>query len=164
MSSRSNLTGLTPDVHWPALQGFWEGARNHEVRLPRCRACERFNWYPIPSCRFCGQSEFEWVTLSGTGTLFAWAVVRRALHPAFAELVPYVSAIVTLAEDETVRMVGRLLVDADHPLKVGARVRASFVDLGHPVAETGVTGVLWSLEQEDAAPCRGRLPASCHTR
>jgi uncharacterized OB-fold protein len=139
---------MRPDTEFPPLKPFWEAAQREELRLPRCRACERFNWYPEPECIHCGGADFEWVRLSGKGSLFSWAVVRRALHPEFAAFQPYVSGIVTIAEDERVRMVTRLLVDADQPLEIGQPVRAQFVDLGHPVAEAGVIGVLWSLETD----------------
>jgi uncharacterized OB-fold protein len=140
---------LAPDTEWPPLKPFWQAAKSGELRLPQCEKCGTFNWYPSSECRACGRDSFTWVSLSGKGSLFAWVVVRRALHPDFANFEPYVVGIVTLAEDESVRMVSRLLVDADAPLAFGMPMNATFVDLGHPISRTGITGVLWKSHEEE---------------
>ena len=137
---------MRPDTEFAPLKPFWEAAAREELRLPRCASCGRFNWYPEDACIHCGGARFDWVALSGRGSLFSWAVVRRALHPEFVAFQPYVTGIVSLAEDERVRMVSRLLVDPDHPLEMGQPMRARFVDLSYPVAQSGVIGVLWTLE------------------
>ena len=66
-------------------------------------------------------------SLSGRGTLFSWAVVQRPFLPAFAEQVPFVTALVALDEDPFVRIV-TYVVDieaealvADLPLVVDFR-------------------------------------------
>ena len=38
------------------------------------------------------------------GTLFSWAVVRRAFLPAFEDKVPFVTALVALNEDPSIRI------------------------------------------------------------
>jgi uncharacterized OB-fold protein len=50
--------------------------------------------------------------MSGRGTLFTWAVVRRAFLPAFEDRVPFVSALVALDEDPGIRLC-TYVVDVD---------------------------------------------------
>jgi hypothetical protein len=50
--------------------------------------------------------------MSGQGTLFSWVVVTHAFLPQFADLVPFVPALVALEEDPAVRVATRI-VDAD---------------------------------------------------
>jgi uncharacterized OB-fold protein len=50
--------------------------------------------------------------VSGRASLFSWAVVQRAFLPAFADMVPFVTALVALEEDPSVR-VATFIVDTD---------------------------------------------------
>lgn len=67
------------------------------------------------------------VIVSGDGTLVSWAVVHQAPHPALAGAVPYMSALVELAEGPW--LIVRLLGDSAR-LSAGARVRARFEPTG----------------------------------
>ena len=73
-----------------------------------------------------------WTPVSGRGTLFSWAVVRRALVSAFAEKVPYVAGLVALAEDPAVRVVTNLIDCEPEALRAGLPVRAVFRPLVFP--------------------------------
>lgn len=93
-----------PDVDDPVTAPFFAGAARGELVLPRCGACGGFVWYPAERCGACGDGEPVWVPVSGRGTLFSWAVVRRAFLPAFEDKVPFVTALVAIDEDPTVRI------------------------------------------------------------
>jgi uncharacterized OB-fold protein len=68
--------------------------------------------------------------MSGDATLFTWTVVRRAFLPAFADRVPFVTALVALAEDPAVRLCTYLVdVDPDATLEADTPVRVTFRDL-----------------------------------
>ena len=77
---------------------FWAGLQEREVRLPRCRQCEKFVFYPRTICPYCMGVEFDWVKVSGIGKVYSFTVVRRAMIPAFQEATPYVLALVQLEE------------------------------------------------------------------
>jgi uncharacterized OB-fold protein len=49
--------------------------------------------------------------VSGRATLFSWAVVQRAFLPAFVDMLPFVTALVALEEDPSVRL-ATYIVDA----------------------------------------------------
>ena len=121
-----------PDTDWEGTRGFWEAAAREQLAIPRCAACARFQWYPRERCRACGASELPWTAVSGHGTLFSWAVVRRALVSAFADQVPYVSALVALAEDPAVRVVTRIVDCAPESLRAEQPLHVVFRPLVFP--------------------------------
>jgi uncharacterized OB-fold protein len=99
-----------PDTSDPITEPFYAGAARGELLMPRCTSCARFVWYPEEQCPDDGGA-LAWEPVSGDGTLFSWAVVQRAFLPAFADKVPFVTALIALAEDPSVR-VPTYIVDA----------------------------------------------------
>jgi uncharacterized protein len=99
-----------PDVDDPVTAPFFAGAARGELLIPCCRSCGEYVWYPEEACS-CGGAP-EWTRVSGRATLFSWAVVQRAFLPAFADKVPFVTALVALQEDANVR-IPTYIVDAD---------------------------------------------------
>ena len=120
-----------PDVDDPLTAPFFAGAARGELLITRCDACGDYVWYPQAACPRDGGS-LTWTAVSGRGTLFSWAVVRRAFLPAFAEQVPFVTALVALVEDPAVRL-PTYLVDADpESLRADEPVRVTFRPLSFP--------------------------------
>jgi uncharacterized OB-fold protein len=125
-----------PDLGWEPAAEFWAGAARHELRIPRCDVCGRLCWYPAEQCRHCAGASFTWDTVSGRGTLFSWVVVTHAFLPQFADLVPFVPALVALDDDPAVRLATRI-VDADHDsLRFEMPVEVTF----RPITFAGVDG------------------------
>ena len=77
---------------------FWQGCQRQELLLQKCSDCGRFQFYPRPICANCMSSNLEWVRSSGTGTVHSFTVVHQNATPGFKEDVPYVFAIIELAE------------------------------------------------------------------
>ena len=100
-----------PDVDDELTAGYFAGAARGELCIPRCGSCGRWCWYPEAACPACGGA-LAWTATTGRGALFSWVVVERAFLPAFAEMVPFVTALLALEEDPAVRIVA-LLVDVD---------------------------------------------------
>ena len=98
-----------PDTTWEPAAEYWAGASRGELRIPQCNNCGRYHWYPKRECGFCGGDAFAWTTMSGRGTLFSWVVVTHAFLPQFADLVPFVPALVALDEDPAVRIPTRMV-------------------------------------------------------
>ena len=101
---------------------FWEGASEGELRIQRCRSCEKYIFYPRVICPNCMEPDPEWVTASGRGTVYSFTVVHRA-PPGFAEEAPYAVGLIEL--EEGVRMLARLEGD---DLVVGLPVVVEFTD------------------------------------
>jgi uncharacterized OB-fold protein len=143
-----------PEVTWPPLKPFWDGAANHELVLPSCDVCGRLNWYPSEHCRSCGASGRIWTKLSGRGTLFSWAVVHHAWIPAYRSLLPFVTGLVSLVEDERVR-IPTLIVDSNvASLRPDMPVRATFRPLSFPPSTKAVTVPMFASLQRTSHQLR----------
>ncbi len=114
-----------PDLDDELTAPFYAAAARNELVMPRCTSCGEIVWYPEATCPADGGA-LAWEPMSGRGTLFSWAVVERAFLPAFADKVPFVTALVALAEDPRVR-VPTYIVDAEpQTLAADAPVRVVF--------------------------------------
>ena len=114
-----------PDVDDPLTAPYFAGAARGELLITRCDTCVAYVWYPAEQCPTCSGA-LTWTAVSGAGTLFAWATVRRAFLPAFADRVPFVTALVAISEDPAVRL-PTYLVDADPAtLRADEPVRVTF--------------------------------------
>jgi uncharacterized OB-fold protein len=127
-----------PDVEWELTREFWAAAEREELVIPRCAGCDRYVWYPEPSCPECGGSEIPWVRVSGRGTLFTWSIVVHPLYRPFAEKLPYTTGIVALEEEPRVRLVTTIVdCDADD-LVMEMPMRVAFRPLEFPGVEDRV--------------------------
>lgn len=107
---------------------YWAAATEGRLLLQKCTACGRLQHYPRPHCTACLGVSLEWVTASGDATVYSYTVVRRAASKAFEGQVPYVLAIIELAEGP--HMTGNVTeVDPD-AVRVGMPVRVAFVPSG----------------------------------
>lgn len=77
---------------------FWDGLKSGRLRLQRCADCHSYVFYPRSVCPHCLSERLEWTTAGGRGKVYSYTIVRRAMNPGFANDVPYVFAIVELAE------------------------------------------------------------------
>jgi len=105
---------------------FWQGTREHELRLQRCRACGSFQFPPQVLCRGCLAEEQDWTATSGRATVYSFVVQHRPATPAFVDDVPYVVAVVEL--DEGPLMLTNIVGCAPDAVKVGMPVEVTFVD------------------------------------
>ena len=82
----------------PDTKPFWDGCREHTLRLQKCMECDLVRWPPSMICPGCHSARTEWITAVGTGTVYTYAVYHRAFDKSFKEDLPYVTAVVRLAE------------------------------------------------------------------
>ena len=101
-----------PDTTDERTAGYFAAAARGELAIPRCDSCAAWCWYPRPDCPACGGTAFTWTATSGRGRLFSWVVARRAFLPAFVEMVPFATGLVSLEDDPAVRIV-TLLPDVE---------------------------------------------------
>jgi uncharacterized protein len=129
-----------PDLTDERTSEYFAGAARGELVLPRCDGCGRLVWYPEPRCPACAGESFTWVPVSVRGRVFSWTVVRRAFLPAFEEMVPFVTALVSLDEDPAVRIVSYVVDCEPDDLGADLPVQAVFRPLRFPtVPDQSVT-------------------------
>jgi uncharacterized protein len=121
-----------PDLTDERTAEYFAGAARGELVLPRCDSCNRFVWYPEEKCPHCDARSFTWTRVSGRGRVFTWTVVRRAFLPAFEEMVPFVTALVSLEEDPAVRIVSYIVDCEPEALAADLPVEAVFRPLRFP--------------------------------
>jgi uncharacterized OB-fold protein len=137
-----------PDVDDPLTGEFFAGAARGELVIPRCEECARFVWYPAAECPSCSGVP-RWVPVSGDATLFSWAVLRRAFLPAFAEMVPFVTALVALVEDPAVRLCSYIVDVEPEQLRAEAPLQVTFRPLSFPtVPDRSVTVPHFTLRSQ----------------
>ena len=84
---------------------FYAHCARRELRFQRCE-CGVWRHPPRVLCAACGSDGWEWARASGHGRVHTWTVTHQALHPAYADDVPYALLVVEI--DEGVRMVSSL--------------------------------------------------------
>lgn len=97
------MTGTRRNTPRPTVETapFWEGCRAGRLLIQRCADCGHRQFYPRLVCSSCTSRRLEWEAASGRATVESFTVVRQAISPAYAADVPYVLAIVRLAEGPT---------------------------------------------------------------
>lgn len=103
---------------------YWEAAAQGRLLLRRCAACGRAHHYPREFCPHCWSEDVCWEEASGEAVLYTWSVVRANDLPPFCDHLPYVAAVVELAEGPRM-MTG--VVDCDPlTLCVGMALHVTF--------------------------------------
>jgi uncharacterized protein len=105
---------------------FWDAAKEHRLTIQRCQNCHEAIFYPRSLCPHCMSDRIEWIAASGKGTIYSYTVVHQS-PAAFADIVPYVVALINL--DEGVRLMSRVVDSAPADVKIGAPVEVVFEDV-----------------------------------
>ena len=71
--------------------------------------------------------------MSGDGTLFSFVICHPPVLPAFQAQVPLAVALVELAEDPGLRMVGGVLGSPPDRLRIGQKLRVEFEEIADGV-------------------------------
>lgn len=110
-----------PDVE---TQAYWDAAAEGRLLIKHCNACDRPFFYPRAHCPRCWSMDTEWREASGLGSVYTFTVIHQNDIPPFRDRVPYVTAIVELAEG--VRMTSTIEGVAPGEVRCGMAVRVAF--------------------------------------
>jgi hypothetical protein len=103
---------------------FWTGGLSGELRLQKCADCGHIR-YPISAiCPQCLSPESAWTAMSGRGTVQSYIVFERAYHEAWAGQVPYVVALIELAEGPV--LISNVVGVEPSAVRVGQPVTVTF--------------------------------------
>jgi uncharacterized OB-fold protein len=105
---------------------WWDAARQERFLIARCTACGAAHHYPRPFCPSCWSEEVTWEDASGRATLYTWSTVFVNDAPPFSDRLPYVAAVVDLAEGP--RVMTNVVGCAPEDLRVGMELQVTYVE------------------------------------
>ncbi len=103
---------------------FWDAAADGRFLLRRCNSCGAVHHYPRPFCPSCWSDDVAWIEASGQATLYTWSTVHMNDLPPFAERLPYIAAVVDLAEGP--RVMTNLVDCDDTELTIGMALEVRY--------------------------------------
>lgn len=77
---------------------YWEAANENRFIIQKCSDCGKYNFIPRMVCPECFSENMDWVEASGKGTVYSYTTVLNNSPTAFMNDIPYVVAIIRLAE------------------------------------------------------------------
>lgn len=110
---------------------YWDAAREGRLVVQECQACRQIWHPPLHRCPHCHAADPAWRAASGDGTVYTYTVVRHPTHFAFAGKIPYILAIVELAEGP--RLVTALRGIAPGDVSAGQQVHVVFREVAEGV-------------------------------
>ncbi|MEV4439791.1 OB-fold domain-containing protein [Streptomyces sp. NPDC049577] len=126
----------TPRCDVPEVDDFtrpyWDAAGRGRLLIRRCRAggCGKAHHYPREFCPHCWSTDVVWEEAGGRATLYTWSVVHRNDLPPFDGRLPYVAAVVDLAEGP--RMMTEVVDCGEESLRIGMELAVAFRSGGEP--------------------------------
>lgn len=112
----------------PDTKPFYDQCREHRLSYQVCGDCGGLVFYPRAHCTHCTGTNLEWRDSDGRGTIYSVTVMRQHGHPAFKARLPMPVALVDL--DEGFRMFAEIVGADAEAIRVGQRVRVSWLDEG----------------------------------
>jgi uncharacterized OB-fold protein len=107
------MSDLAPDIT-PLNEPYWKALEDGQLKYQHCRACGHA-WLPARAeCPSCLRADWAWQNACGQAKLVSWVVFHHAYHPSFKARIPYIVAIVELAEGP--RLVSGIV--GDGPLRI----------------------------------------------
>ncbi|MCC6383086.1 MAG: OB-fold domain-containing protein [Dehalococcoidia bacterium] len=122
---------------------YWEGAGRRELCIQRCCRCRTFAHPPESLCPACNSPELRFEAVSGRGRVYSFTVVRDNVTRGFEAEVPYVVALVELAEQKRLIVVTNLPEADPERVRVGSPVVVDFE------ARDGMTVPQFRLASDD---------------
>ncbi|GAA2410807.1 OB-fold domain-containing protein [Actinomadura vinacea] len=107
---------------------YWDAARERSLLIRHCDPCGEPYFYPRPFCPRCWSDQVRWVEASGRASLYTYSVVHRNDLPPFGDRVPYIAALVDLAEGP--RMMTDVVGCDPAELAIGMPLEVDFRDEG----------------------------------
>ena len=105
---------------------FWTGGADDELRFWKCGDCGHLLHPPSPRCPICLSKNLAVTVVSGLATVHAFTVNHQLWYPNLDP--PYVIAIVSIDEQDDVRLTTNLVDVAPDDVFIGMRVRVVFED------------------------------------
>ncbi len=106
---------------------FWDACNKGKLVIQNCKACNRLQHPPLPTCRQCGSAAgLEWHEVSGRGRIYGYGVVHDCPTKVLQADQPFNVAVIQLAEDPGIQMLSHLPGTPVDKVPVGSAVQVVF--------------------------------------
>ncbi len=105
-------------------EAFWRGGVDGKLHIYRCLDCQYYVHPPVRFCPHCESRKVEPQAVSGKGIVASYTVNHQQWFPDIE--VPYVFALVELAEDASVRIPTNIINCPANDVQIGMKVRVLF--------------------------------------
>ena len=112
---------------------FWTGGASDQLLIHWCEDCGAYFHPPAPVCAKCQGSRVGPRAVSGRGRVVTYTINHQAWLPALP--VPYVVAIVGLAEQAGLQFLSNVVRCPPESVHIGMRVKLRYVEgsVFHPI-------------------------------
>lgn len=120
-------------------ESFWRGGEAGELRIRRCQTCGYYVHPPAPVCPLCLCRDVPPEPVSGRAEVVTFSVNHQPWYPGLD--VPYVVAIVELAEQPGLRLTTNVVNCPPEDVSIGMPVQVTFEpadDIWLPLFEPAV--------------------------
>jgi uncharacterized OB-fold protein len=124
-----------PRLYTKDAREFYEGCKQHELLIQRCKSCEKFRFPPQRMCPECHSTQSEWAKVSGKGKVSSFTVIPhfepRAVPMASwpEDGYPIMVVIVELPDAGGVHVVSNMINCNPEDIKVGMDVKVVFEEV-----------------------------------
>jgi uncharacterized protein len=134
---------------------FWDAAARHQLVVPHCAHCGRYQYPPGGGGENCAHVDFQVRAVSGLASLWSWTVTRRQLARVAIWDCPYLVTCAELAEQPGLMMVTSCPLDLVDPatLRLEMPLQVAFVvnprtgaEMPYFVPRTSLWGVIEPTE------------------
>ncbi len=109
-------------------RAFWTGGRDGRLLIACCGCCGAWTHPPVPRCPSCASERVEPAPVSGRAQVYSYTINRQRWTPELE--VPYVIAIVELAEQHGLRLLTNIVGCAVEQVSIGMAVEVDFAQRG----------------------------------
>jgi uncharacterized protein len=120
-----------------ATRDFWEGCRQHEIRIQQCTDCGMFRFPPQHMCRTCNSEHSVWSKVSGRGTIYSFIIPTNPSPgelPARGFAYPFAVGLIELEGTDGVRIASNIIDCELSDIKIGLRVEPHFDDINDEIS------------------------------
>ena len=132
MSERFFPDGMPQPLADATTLPWWQAAAEHRLVVQCCASCGRTRLPPAPVCPECRSAEAGWQQVSGRGEVYTYTVVHRPI--AAGQALPFVIAVIALADAGGVRMISNLVGCSPDEVAVGLPVELVWEDMSADLA------------------------------
>ncbi len=115
------------------------------IQIQFCEDCGHAQHPPDDLCYACQGTNLAFRACPGTGHVESKAVVHHPVHPALAERVPYVIAIVSVDGAPGCNVQGNVINCPPESVEIGQQVRAVFEEARDPATNPKLLIPQWEL-------------------